>query len=89
MAALSRANRGEDVACTWLVLLGIALRAGDRRILGMLLSRAAAGRCFQGRPVDKFSVVLAALFAVIFLSERPSLNPSYAGSLQQICQYLY
>ncbi len=50
-----------------------SVRAGYRSLLGLLLSRTAKSERRRGvAPVDKFSLVLVAMFAVLFLGERPS-----------------
>ena len=45
---------------------------GDGRIMAGLLQSLAMGEASKVAPVDKFSIVLVALFAVVFLKERPS-----------------
>ena len=49
-----------------------SLRPRHRRILARLLQSPATGQRLASRPVDKFSLVLVALMAVVFLDERPS-----------------
>ncbi len=56
------------------MVLSGAVRSGDRGIMGMLLQGAQGGDASKVAPVDKFSLVLVALFAFAFLDERPSLR---------------
>ncbi len=58
----------EHLAVSW----SVGFR--DRRLLGLLLPRAADRGASQVAPVDKLSLVLVAIFAVIFLGERPTLR---------------
>ena len=50
------------------------VRARHGCVVGLLFPRAAAGDASKVAPVDKFSLVLVALFAFAFLGERPSLR---------------
>lgn len=57
---------------TWLFLSLSALATGASWVC--YFRALQLGEASKVAPVDKFSVVLVALFAVIFLSERPSLR---------------
>ena len=48
------------------------VRFSYRRVMGLLFSRLTSRRSSKVAPVDKLSVVLVAIFAVIFLQERPA-----------------
>ena len=49
-----------------------SLRPRYRRILASLFKALQLGNASQVAPVDKFSLVLVALMAVVVLDERPS-----------------
>ncbi|NHZ63349.1 EamA family transporter [Massilia sp. CCM 8694] len=57
---------------TWLFLGLSALTTGASWVC--YFRALQLGEASQVAPVDKFSVVLVALFAVVFLGERPSLR---------------
>jgi transporter family protein len=57
---------------TWLFLSLSGLATGASWVC--YFRALQAGEASKVAPVDKFSVVLVALFAVIFLNERPSLR---------------
>lgn len=57
---------------TWLFLTLSGLATGASWVC--YFRALQIGEASKVAPVDKFSVVLVALFAVIFLSERPSLR---------------
>jgi transporter family protein len=61
---------------TWLFLALSALATGASWVC--YFRALQLGNASQVAPVDKFSVVLVALFAVAFLGERPSLR-EWAG----------
>jgi transporter family protein len=52
--------------------LPVTVRTGHRRIWVCYFRALQIGNASQVAPVDKFSLVLVALFAVAFLGERPS-----------------
>lgn len=57
---------------TWLFLTLSALATGASWVC--YFRALQLGKASQVAPVDKFSLVLVALFAVLFLGERPSLR---------------
>ena len=57
---------------TWLFLALSALATGASWLC--YFRALQMGQASQVAPVDKFSVVLVAVFAVVFLGERPSLQ---------------
>lgn len=57
---------------TWLFLSLSGLATGASWVC--YFRALQLGKASQVAPVDKFSVVLVAIFAVIFLSERPNLR---------------
>ncbi len=57
---------------TWLFLSLSALATGASWVC--YFRALQAGEASKVAPVDKFSLVLVALFAVIFLNERPSIR---------------
>jgi transporter family protein len=63
-------------ARTWLFLLLSGLATGASWVC--YFRALKIGRASQVAPVDKFSLVLVAVFAVVFLGERPSLR-EWAG----------
>jgi transporter family protein len=63
---------------TWLFLTLSGLATGASWVC--YFRALQIGEASKVAPVDKFSVVLVALFAVIFLSERPSMR-EWAGIL--------
>jgi transporter family protein len=64
---------------TWLFLTLSGLATGASWVC--YFRALKAGEASQVAPVDKFSVVLVALFAVIFLHERPPLKDWFAIAL--------
>jgi len=63
-------------ARTWLFLLLSGLATGASWVC--YFRALKIGQASQVAPVDKFSLVLVAVFAVVFLGERPSLR-EWAG----------
>jgi len=63
-------------ARTWLFLLLSGLATGASWVC--YFRALKIGQALQVAPVDKFSLVLVAVFAVVFLGERPSLR-EWAG----------
>ncbi len=63
-------------ARTWLFLLLSGLATGASWVC--YFRAIKIGQASQVAPVDKFSLVLVAVFAVVFLGERPSLR-EWAG----------
>lgn len=63
-------------ARTWLFLVLSGLATGASWVC--YFRALKIGRASQVAPVDKFSLVLVAVFAVVFLGERPSLR-EWAG----------
>ncbi|MBI3228647.1 MAG: EamA family transporter [Burkholderiales bacterium] len=61
---------------TWLFLLLSACATGASWVC--YFRALQIGRASQVAPIDKFSIVLVVLFAVLFLGERPSLH-EWAG----------
>jgi transporter family protein len=61
---------------TWLFLLLSGLATGASWVC--YFRALKIGRASQVAPVDKLSLVLVAVFAVVFLGERPSLR-EWAG----------
>lgn len=57
---------------TWLFLTLSALATGASWV--SYFRALQLGKASQVAPVDKFSIVLVALFAVIFLGERPTMR---------------
>ncbi len=52
-----------------------------RCVVAVLLPRAAVGAGEQVVPVDKLSVVLAVVFGLVFMGEKPSLSLLIGGVL--------
>ena len=63
-------------ARTWLILLLSGLATGASWVC--YFRALKIGQASQVAPVDKFSLVLVAVFAVVFLGKRPSLR-EWAG----------
>ncbi len=61
---------------TWLFLTLSALATGSSWLC--YFRALQLGQASQVAPIDKLSVILATLFAVLFLGERPSLQ-EYLG----------